>query len=400
MLPLAPLLAVVHAAAAEPIPEEDLVRAFLEGPVGTTQATAAEAQQRADGTAGPLLANPELEVRHEAPAGSVSDAIGGSMVFDLGLVALTERGAAGLLGDAAGERGKAMRLASICDLRRDAVDLWAAGVSRQTIADGQALLEDLVGTLGELAAAGEASGYDRDRTELEVATHRLDADRAQGSLLDLQAHLSSTTGTPVTAVTLRPLGPLPALEDLPQRVESHPALVSSTLGRDADGKLEAAARRAFLPDLRVSAAQRFDSIGQADAVAGFEVGAAVEVPLFDQGRATTRTAAASHRASEASTADLRAALTAAATGAWGRATALQQDVPDRVEPTAIWVAATTRYTAGESTLEDLLQTADAVEHARLAAIERQRLLRRAHLDVACATGTFTDPAMQALLEFR
>jgi hypothetical protein len=56
------------------------------------------------------------------------------------------------------------------------------------------------------------------------------------------------------------------------------------------------------------------------------------------------------------------------------------------------------YTAGELPLGELLQTAEAVEDASLATIAQERLQRRAHLDLSCATGQFANPAVQSLLQ--
>ena len=56
------------------------------------------------------------------------------------------------------------------------------------------------------------------------------------------------------------------------------------------------------------------------------------------------------------------------------------------------------YRSGELPLGELLQTAEAVEDASLATIAQERLQRRAHLDLSCATGYFSNSAVQSLIQ--
>jgi len=84
-------------------------------------------------------------------------------------------------------------------------------------------------------------------------------------------------------------------------------------------------------------------------------------------------------------------------GAQQRVAALAPPPTQSPDPESVWTAAMDRYTAGESSLADLLQVADAVEAARLAEVGRERLQRRAHLDLECASGRLAEP-IQSVFE--
>ncbi len=396
------LLLAVPAVAAEPMSEAELVRRALEAPVLSADIKAVEAQTRADRTAVPLLDSPTLEARHEEAKGdwgATTNAVGVSVTVDLGLSPLSYSRAGRLRGNAGERRRDAVALELACDLRADAADLQAATNSAAVSQAAQERLDELLRTLAALAEAGEASGYDRDRTTLAVVSHQTQAQERLGTADTLRARVSALVGEPVELIQLAPLSEAPTLDRSLESLDAHPALDGLSLEQQAAKASRDAARRDQIPDLMLSGGPRWDSGPTGGASSqGFEMGGAVQIPWMDGTRAESRQQAADLAAAEARLLRARAELQAAVRGAHRRVEALERSTVIASDPEAVWTAAFDRYTAGESSLDDLLQVAEAVETARLATIERERLLRRAHLDLACATGRFADPTLQSVLE--
>lgn len=387
----------------EPVSELELVRRFLEAPVAVADLHAAEARARADRTAVSLLGEPALEVRHEearGPAGATTDALGGSVSLDLGLSPLGYTRAARLRGSAGEHRRRAVALEAICGFRLQAVDLWSASRSASISASSRERLDALLETLGALAEAGEASGYDRDRAALAVLAHGAPTAARRDEAERLRAVISALVGGDVGGDVV--LAEVPDLPDLPEAIghlASHPALQALELERAAERVARDAARRDQLPDLTLRGGGRWDApAGGGSATPGFEVGGAVQIPWTDGSRADARQRTADHADAEARLARATAELQASVRGAHRRVAILQSDAIESVEPDAVWEAAVDRYGAGEADLDELLQVAAAVEEARLALVARERQLRHAHLELSCATGRFAAPSMQSLLE--
>ena len=162
------------AAAAEPTAETELVRAFLSAPVAQSELDAVRADTLADGTGTSLLMSPTLDARREearGPAGATTNAIGAAVTVDLGLSALGDTRAAHLRAMAGEYDAQAMALAAVCELRAEALDLWAANASGAVSESGHERFDELLATLALLAQAGEVSGYDLDRAGLASAAH-------------------------------------------------------------------------------------------------------------------------------------------------------------------------------------------------------------------------------------
>lgn len=389
--------------AAEPTPEADLVRRTLEAPVAVADLDAVEAQTRADRTAVSLLDSPTLDARREEAKGdwgATTTAMGASVTVDLGLSPLVYSRAGRLRGNAGEHRREVVALASTCAVRADAVDLWAANVTASVSQAAQERLDTLLETLVELAKAGEASGYDRDRTMLAVAAHRTEVGERLSAAEALRARLSALAGgEPVVDVALGRVPEMPALEHSIAQLANHPALQSLSLEVDATKAERDAARLDQLPDLTVSGGSRWDAAPTGGpATQGFEVGGSLQIPWTNGGRAEARQQAADLAVAEARLARARAELEAAVRGAHRRVEALGAGAAVTADPEAVWTAATERYAAGETSVDDLLQVASAVEVSRLAEAERERLQRRARLDLSCATGQFPEPAIQSVLE--
>ena len=397
MGPMGLVFASLGGVAASPRTEAELVQLYLDGPVGVAERMALEARSEAAQTA-PALANPELEVRHEearGPAGATTDALGGSIALGLGLLA--ERRAADLRGEAAERWTEAAVMQSICDVRRDSTELWAASRRASAVDESQGRLEQLASVLRQLAEAGEAAGYDRDLAALSVTVHSLERTETAGAVDALRTQLSALTGEIVDEVQLAETPPLPTLPVVEERLVAHPELKALRLEQLAAERSVVAARRAALPELRVFGGARWDAPVGGTATPGMELGGALEVPLFDWARQEVRHLDAQRAKSTADHLRREADLRAAIQSAWGRAAVLSE-LSEPPDPGEMWEASVTRYTAGESSLEDLLQVAESVEQATVFGLERERRFRQARIDLACASGRFDEPSIQNVFE--
>jgi len=379
--------------------ELEVIRAVLDGPVGLAERAVAEAEARAAAVS-PARSHPALEVRHEearGPAGATTDVVGGSASIDLGLSGLADRQAARLRGESGEQWRAVVVLDAICAARRDLVELWAANGRAAAVSESQKRLQQLVTSLVELAIAGEASGYERDRGVLFVGAHEVEFITAQEEVTQHRAHLSSLANRPVEEVSLTLLEPLPTLEDAQRALSGHPELVSLRLAREAAGRSQVAARRGVVPELRVSGGARWDALPGGAATPGMELGGAMSLPILDGTRTEVRRAETGRARADARYLRREAELMAAVEAAWTRASRTNPS-SRLLEPEGLWTASLMRYEAGETSLDALLEVAEDVEAASIAIFERERLNRLARIDLSCASGRFEEPALQALYE--
>jgi hypothetical protein len=351
----------------------------------------------ADSVAPSMLPNPDLMARHEAAGGGTTEALGAGIAVDLGLSGISEVGAAQLRARAGVHRQAQGVLEATCTIRRLAVGLAAATRAADVAEGSHERLAGLLHVLSELASGGEVSGYERDRAFLATSAHQLVEAQAAGDLRMARARLTSLVGSAVDSVNLTELAPLPSRDAALARVPRHPELLALQLEVEAGGRTERAARRAVVPDLRIAASARRDAPSGGPSVPGFEVGGALELPRFDWSRQRIRSASADRATLQAEHALRTAELAGGAAGAWERATLLSE-APHAVDPQAVWNGSLARYSSGESSVEDLLQTAEGVEEATQAGVERDRLLRLAHVDLACASAYFGEPTIQSVYE--
>lgn len=409
---LALALVALHAAAAVAAEEEEaeaeaesvLLARLLSGPMALAALHAAESTGEAAALRRPTLPNPTLEARHEearGPAGASTDLLGGAVTLDLGLAGTAEARAASLRRQAAAQGRHAAVLEEVCGLRGELLGRWVA-LEEVAIAEStQGRLERIAAGLDELAARGEVAPYDRDRARLDALAHAPALATARRALAERQAVLDAHLGGAGVApqVTLAALGPLPDRAALlEQALAGQPALRALRLEEQAAQATEAAARRAALPDLEIAGGVRWDAPPTGGASAqGFEVGGALEVPLFDRGQVAIRSAGADQAALAAQRLRAEAEVRAQIEGAWSQASSTATP-PPRTDAAALWQGAERRYTAGEGSIDELLQVASAIAAAQRAEVQWAHLHRRARLDLSCAAGRFDEPEIQSVLE--
>ena len=396
------LLLAAGAVAEDAVPEPELVRRFLQSMPIEAELRALELRKVA-AIAPAGLPNPELEYRHEearGPEGARTDAIGASFTIDLGFVAIAESQAARLRGEAVGSQSRQDLVGAVCSLRRDLTALWEAQRRVQVVEVGHGRLHELTSFFEAMAAVGEVSTYDLNRAALADTAHRIEMAAAAGDVAALQASVASRTGEPIVQVQLVDGAEPHSLEELLDRARTeHPELVALRLQQAAATRDEAAARREAAPSIRLSGAARFDSLSDgSERSPGFEFGATLELPLFDQNLRQARSSAADTQVWVARVARRERQILASIEAAWWRG-AIVRDLAEAVVDTeALWTAARSRYMGGEGSVNELLQTARDLEEAQLATLAAEVLLRSADLGLQCAVGRFDDPGIQAALE--
>ena len=398
------LLSLVSVAKAEEeaTSESELIRRYLASPPMQSELRASALQELA-AVAPAALANPELEYRHEearGPAGATTDAIGAAITVDLGLVSAAEFQAARLRKDAVRPRVRTDLVGAVCELRRELSQLWAAERRAQVVEIGHGRLHELTAVFEAMASAGEVSGYDLDRVALADSSHRVEMASAAGDVAALRARVASSTHGPVTHVELvEPIAPAPLEAILERARAEHPELVALRLQQRAASRDEAAARRQAAPSLRLSGAARFDGLPDGgERTPGFEVGAVVELPVFDHKRREARSAISTAQGWAARVARTEQRVLAAIEAAWWRGTIARGLAEAVVDTEALWSAARSRYAGGEASIDELLQIARDVEEADVATLEADVLARSADLELQCAAGRFDDPRIESAID--
>ena len=396
------LLAVGQAALANaPVSEVDLVQAALDGPSLQARTQAHQAAVAAARTVTPRTSNPSLDLRHEqanGPAGASTDVLAGSWTVGLGLPGLAEQTAARQRGEAAEAGVRATRLSTICTVRRDVLQLWMAVELSSIRSDAHQRLQHVAESIDALAGAGDLSGHDSARATLALLAHQSMVDEATATELTAAAKVEAWTGQSVRTVQLGELQALPPTAELVhQATDASPELVALQKARQAIEAERAVARRSAAPGLTLSGGGRRDAMpdGRGSA-AGFEVGASLELPVFERNQAERAGLDAQLAAVDADIARLQASIGAEVTAAARRASELSRPAPP-LDTAAIWQGALDRTLSGEASLESLLAVARDLEDAERSRIDAETRHRMARLSVSCAVGAFPDPHLQSLL---
>ena len=173
----------------------------------------------------------------------------------------------------------------------------------ETLRDGRAALARLVDIVQKRASAGDASGYDLKRLELELAAYDDLISTAETELQAARRRLGTLVGEPEQLYDAA--DPL----ELPAPPGPLDALVSGVLGdrQDYQGtKLRAeqaqydlaAAKHGWVPTLLLTGGLKTTDLGT-DTATGYVVGIAISIPLFDHGQADQQRAAAAKRQANA-----------------------------------------------------------------------------------------------------
>jgi outer membrane protein TolC len=384
-----------------PSHETDLVEGFIAGPAFQSELAASAQTAVAAGTGPALFENPELQARHEdarGPTGANTDALGAELTVDLGFSATGHRQAAELRGQAGMYRQRAVALQSICAFRDEVLELWTSQEKALVATQAQARLEHLLEQTTALAGAGDVPGYDRDRTALVLVTHEAALMALVGAREGQRTRVIALSSAAVDHVVLAPRVEPVALDGLLEAAQQNPELVALRLELEAAELELSATRREAVPDLALYGGARWDDeVDGSSPSRGYEVGASLELPVFDMGQAERADAGAGLAGAQALLLQREQHILARVEAAAGLVAQLDTAlVPPDAD--ALWAAATERYFADEGGIGALVDLADDLEAAGLSGVQHHANLRRADLELSCAVGAFREPTLQSALE--
>ncbi|MEJ7597574.1 MAG: TolC family protein [Kofleriaceae bacterium] len=244
------------------------------------------------------------------------------------------------------------------------------------------------------AGAGDASGYDVQRLQLELTTYD---DSITAATIDLRtaqrrlAALLGRSGSLVNAASELPLPTPPAIDKLrPDALARRGDYRAAKLRIDAAKSDASAARRTWVPTLELTAGAMSADLGT-ETARGYVAGLSFSLPIFDRGRAAGTRADAARRAAVADTRVLERRVPEAIqialeamTARADQARAFQTTQLARLD--LLLRSAETGYREGGGGIVELLDAYRAVRDARLHDLELRRDASLAELDLWLAVG--------------
>ncbi|NMO21905.1 TolC family protein [Pyxidicoccus fallax] len=396
------------AAAQSPLTEaqyaEQVVAASLEARIAEAEAEVG----RASAVGAGRWPNPTLEWQREKATSGATEGTSQD-IFNVS-IPLVLSGRLGLESEAA-VRGAQAAEASLArargELRHEAVRTFATALAAQ---ERRAILEESLSALRRLAEAiavreqaGEAAGYDRLRIETETATVE---DALSGAVLDerqARAEALRLLGPGAKALPpfqgpLAPERSLPAASQLQAELEARRA-DARALELEAQGAQAArrGAARGWIPDPTVNAGAQLLDVGRPGAGAGYVVGLAIPLPLFERRQGQEAQAEARRQLAEAR----RAALLHAARS---RLTTVLEDVAGRRERRVrqregvltraeeLRRIAHAAYRGGSADLLVLVDAERTAREARLTAVDLALGVAEAEADLFLLSGAWDGAA--------
>lgn len=297
--------------------------------------------------------------------------------------------------DAVRAEGELARWAVIVDglrVYRDTAYQRLRGALMRTERDALVRVVDIV---AKRARAGEASGYDQQRLQLELGAYD---DAIASSTIELaaaQRRLATIAGRGDARVDAA--GDL-ALQGPPGPLESLVAAALASRGdyraarrrMDAAEAASVAAGRRKIPMFEIGAGAMTTDVGSEHAL-GFVAGLSLNLPIFDRGQADAARARADRRGAAAALKLLERNVPPAIRGAyetWAarvvQATAFRTTQVGRIDQ--LLRSAETAYREGGGSIVELLDAYRTARDARLRELELRRDASLAELDLWLALG--------------
>jgi outer membrane protein, heavy metal efflux system len=286
------------------------------------------------------------------------------------------------------------------DLLNDALGVYwsarAAGQVREAMEAERAALAAVLGAARARSSAGDISGYDLDRLELEVeALEDLLADA--GLELDgWQRRMGLLLGEPRAPVAAGDALELPGapagMDELVARaLAARPDHQAARLRVTRAERELAAARRGWVPELVLTGGAKSAAVGGEDTAWGYIAGVALGLPLFDRGQgeaaralAHLRQAQAEQRLLEAQVASEVLTAHGALTRSLAQAARFEQHQLPRLG--RLVRRAEVSYTEGERPVFELLDAYRTARGIRLRQVELSLTARLGALELARAVG--------------
>ncbi len=388
------LLAPATALAGEARPitlDEALRRAEEVSPVGQEIALVVERARSEIGASG-LWPNPEFSFVREESAGVVERFANLSQTFPLtGRLGL-EKAAARSGHLAAEARARQERIALRTNVRESFIDLLLAQERAGAVEKGRSQLMELVEVLRAREREGESSGFDRMRSERELAEVEADLAEARGQLAGARASLAALVVLPseglVASGSLTPKAPLPGQDELRRLAAARGDVVALDSEAERADLLARAAHRRVVPEPSLTLGTKTTDEGTPDD-RGPVVAIGFSFPIFDRGqggRAVARAEGALLRARRASLVRLvEAEIEAAYAGAAARREA-EDAYAAHGDPEDLVRIARATYEGGAMRILELLDAYRTALAVRLRGLELHAAARRAEAILRQAMG--------------
>lgn len=396
ILLLATIVAMPLGARAQPIEppqisERDFVERVLAGSPRLDVIAARIETARAEIADARVRPNPSLSVDREAVAGVAESYARLALPLDLsgrrGLrVRAAEHGVAAA--QAESELDRELLVIDALDLYYDAA--WLR-LRARTLRDSRAALAKLVDVIRARKTAGESSGYDLERLELELAQYDdtiVDADVELGVARRRLAVLAGARDAQLDASDPLDTAPVPGV-DAAAVVRARGDHRGALLRVEQAERELAAARRAWIPSIVLSGGLKTSEAS--DVGVGYVAGLSLELPVFDRAQGARARSVARIREQRAEARaierDVTLALSAAADELARRASQLaayRQGPVARV-PSLLRRAEVT-YREGDRPIVELLDAYRAARDVALRELELRHLAKRAELRLVRARG--------------
>ena len=284
-------------------------------------------------------------------------------------------------------------------LTLDALDLYHdAAVLRLRVGmlrERRDALATLLTAVRARASAGDASGYDLSRLEIELAAHDDLLSEAEQELTAARRSLATLLGEP--GGMLDASDPL----ELPARPAAVTALVetSRTARWDYLGSLRrveqaehelSSARRAWIPTLQLSGGIKTSDLGTETAT-GYTAGLSLSLPLFDHGQAQRASAVANKKLALSEARTLERAVPLAVENSHdeltlrlSQATRYEKEHIPKLD--ALLRQAEVSYREGERPVFELLDAYRTAREVRLRSLDLRRQAKRSELNLWRALG--------------
>lgn len=377
---------------------ERVLRESLPAKLAETEVRLAEAERRGAG----LLPNPALEYTRQTAAGVNSppqDVLVASIPLVLSGRLGLERASAGRAVEAAAAR----RTRALAELRHQATEVFvrlsAATQREQAFAEAAAALDEALARIAARHRAGETSGYDAGRMELEQgllddarAALAVEALRLRGEALRL---LGADALEPLAlAADSAALAARPSAEQLLSELDARRADLQALEHEAAAAGLAARAAGArAVPDPELSAGPLLVDLGNPGSGTGLLFGVRLPLPLFEHGQ--REKAAAGVRRDDAELRreilrrEARLRLSAAlATLALREEQALRHRTRVLARAGELRRVAAAAYAAGEAELLVLVDAERALREARLRDVELTEAVRLVENDLMLISGAY------------
>jgi len=272
-------------------------------------------------------------------------------------------------------------------------DCARARMTVEILTDSRASLVRAVEIARQRGKAGDVSGYEIQRFELELAGHDDDLATAQLELRRARAQLAALTGRPgeldaSTALEL-PAG-VPSVESLLAKASDRGDLRAAKLRGEAADRRARAAGRGWVPTPTLTAGAMTVELGDQTGT-GYVAGLALSIPIFDRGQGDRARAAADRHLAGAEGRWLEQQIPRSVQVAHGtlvarieQARKLATEQLDRLD--VILRGAETAFREGKASVVELLDAHRAARTVRIRALDLRYQVARDKRELELAVG--------------